>query len=156
VDIPEIHYARNGDVSLAYQTLGAGPDLVYLPGFIGNIEISWENALVARFLRRLSSFSRLILMDRRGTGLSDRLSPEDLPPIETLVEDLLVVLDAVGSNRTALFAFTDSACVCAMFAGTYPERTSALALTPRQRKDSRHRISPGNGRRPSGMRISKR
>lgn len=128
MEIPAIRYARNVDVALAYQVLGDGPDLVYLPGFVSNIEIAWENRLVSRFLRRLASFSRLILMDRRGTGLSDRLSPADLPPIETLAEDLIAVLDEIGSDRTGLLAFSDSACVCALFAATYPERTSGLAL----------------------------
>ena len=128
MEIPEIRYARSGDVHIAYEVLGDGPDLVYLPGFVNNIEIAWENRLVSRFLRRLASFSRLILMDRRGSGLSDRLSTPDLPPIETLAEDLLAVLDAVGSERTGLLAFSDAACVCALFAATYPERTSALAL----------------------------
>jgi len=128
-DIPEIRYARNGDVALAYQVLGEGPiDLVFLPGFITNLEIAWENPLYARFLRRLASFSRLILMDRRGTGLSDRMAPEDLPPLEVLMDDLAVVLDAVGSERTALFGFSDSGCLCAMFAATHPDRVTALAL----------------------------
>jgi class 3 adenylate cyclase len=128
-DIPEIHYTRNGDIALAYQVLGDGPiDLVFLPAFITNLEIAWENPLYARFLRRLASFSRLILMDRRGTGLSDRISPEDLPPLEVLMDDLAVVLDAVGSERAALFGFADSGCLCAMFAATYPDRVTALVL----------------------------
>ncbi len=128
-DLPEIRYARNGDVALAYQVLGEGPiDLVFLSAFISNLEIAWEDPERARFLRRLSSFSRLILMDRRGTGLSDRMAPEDLPPLEVLMDDLTVVLDAVGSERTALFGFSDSGCLSAMFAATYPERVTALAL----------------------------
>jgi class 3 adenylate cyclase len=127
--MPEVQYARNGDVALAYEVLGEGPiDVVYLPGFIGNLDLAWEYPPYARFLRRLASFSRLILMDRRGTGLSDRLSPEDLPPLEVLMDDLQVVLDEVGSERAALFGFSDAGCLCALFAATYPERTSALAL----------------------------
>jgi class 3 adenylate cyclase len=129
IDIPDIHYVRNGGVALAYQVLGDEPlDLVYIPGFINNIDIAWDNPHYARFLRRLSSFSRLILMDRRGTGLSDRMSPEDLPPLEVLMDDLGVVLNAVGSKRTALFGAGDSGCLCAMFAATYPDRVAALAL----------------------------
>lgn len=129
MEIPEIHYARNGEVALAYQVLGDGPiDLVFLPAFINNLEIAWESPHYARFLRRLASFSRLILMDRRGTGLSDRMSPADLPPLEVLMDDLAVVLDAVGSTRTALFGYSDSGCLCAMFTATYPNRVSALAL----------------------------
>ena len=127
--IPEIHYARNGDVALAYQVLGDGPfDLVFLPAFINNIEIAWESPSYARFLRRLASFSRLIFMDRRGTGLSDRMSPTDLPPLEILMDDLVVVLDAVGSERAALFGSSNSGCLCAIFAATFPDRVSALAL----------------------------
>lgn len=127
--VPEIRYARNGDVALAYQVLGDGPiDLVFLPAFVNNIEIAWESPTYARFLRRLASFSRLIFMDRRGTGLSDRLSPSDLPPLEVLMDDLLVVLDAVGAERPALFAYSDAGCLCALFTATYPDRVSALAL----------------------------
>ena len=129
VDVPMIRYVRNGDVALAYQVLGDGPiDLVFLPSFLSNLEIAWESPLYARFLRRLASFSRLILMDRRGTGLSDRMSPEDLPPLEVMMDDLVVVLDAVGSRRTAVFGASDSGCVCALFAATYPERVAALVL----------------------------
>ena len=81
MDIPDIQYARNGSVALAYQVLGDKPlDLVYMQGFINNIDIAWDNPHYARFLRRLSSFSRLIVMDRRGTGLSVRMSPEDWTP----------------------------------------------------------------------------
>lgn len=129
MDIPDIRYVRNGGVALAYQVLGDGPmDLVYVQGFINNIDIAWDNPYYARFLRRLSSFSRLIIMDRRGTGLSDRMSPKDLPPLEVLMDDLGVVLDEVGSERTALFGAGDSGCLCAMFAATYPDRVAALAL----------------------------
>ena len=127
--IPEIHYARNGDVALAYQVLGDGPlDLVFLPAFINNIEIAWESPHYARFLQRLASFARLIFMDRRGTGLSDRMSPTDLPPLEILMDDLVVVLDAVGSERAALFGSSNSGSLCAIFAATFPDRVSALAL----------------------------
>ena len=129
VEVPTIRYVRDGDVALAYQVLGDGPiDLVFMPGFLNNLEIAWESPLYARFLRRLASFSRLILMDRRGTGLSDRVSPEDLPPLEVMMDDLVVVLDAVGSRRTAVFGASDSGCVCALFAATYPERVAALVL----------------------------
>jgi class 3 adenylate cyclase len=126
---PEVQYTRNGDVALAYQVLGDGPiNIAFLPGFIGNLDLMWEFPPFARFLRRLASFSRLIVMDRRGSGLSDRLSPRDLPSLEVLMDDLHVVLDEVGSDRTGLFGFSDAGCLCALFAATYPERTSALAL----------------------------
>ncbi len=129
MEIPEVRYARNGDVALAYQVLGEGPiDLVFLPSFVNNLEIAWESRRYARFLRRLASFSRLILMDRRGTGLSDRLSPSDQPSLEVMMDDLVVVLDAVGSGRTALFGVSDSGGVCALLAATHPDRVGALVL----------------------------
>jgi class 3 adenylate cyclase len=125
----EVQYARNGDISLAFTVVGSGPiDVVLVPGFIGNLDLMWEQPSFARLLRRLASFSRLIVMDRRGTGLSDRLSPGDLPPLEVLMDDLRVVLDEVGSDRSALFGYVDGALICALFAATYPERVSALAL----------------------------
>ncbi len=128
-DPPEVQYTRNGDVALAYQVLGDGPiDVAFVPGFIGNLDLMWEYPPYARFLKRLASFSRLIVMDRRGSGLSDRLSPDDLPSLEILMDDLHVVLDEVGSSRASLFGFSDSGCLCTVFAATYPERTSALAL----------------------------
>jgi class 3 adenylate cyclase len=126
---PEVEYVRNGSVALAYQVIGDGPiDVAFQPGFIGNLDLMWECAPYARFLRRLASFSRLIVMDRRGTGLSDRLSPEHLPPLEVLMDDLGVVLDAAGSKHANLFGFSDGGCLSALFAATYPEKTDALAL----------------------------
>lgn len=129
MQIPDVRYVRNGDVALAYQVFGEGPlDIVYLPAFANNIEIAWESPHYARFLRRLASFARVIFMDRRGTGLSDRMSPTDLPPLETLMDDLRVVLEDVGAAQPALFGYADSACICAIFAGTYPDRVSAQIL----------------------------
>jgi pimeloyl-ACP methyl ester carboxylesterase len=102
--------------------VGAGPDdLVYLSPY-DNLDIAWENPLYDRFLRRLSSFARVVVIDRRGTGASDRYSPDDLPPLEDLVDDLAAVLDEVGSERAALFGFSDAGALCAMFAATRPER----------------------------------
>ena len=124
----EIRYARNGNVALAYEIIGDGPiDLVCLAP-ANNLEIVWENPLFARYLRRLASFARVVLMDRRGTGLSDRFSPEDLPPLEDLVDDIGVVLDAMGSKRAVLFGFSDAGSQCAMFAATRPERVVGLIL----------------------------
>jgi len=89
---PEVRYARNGEVAIAYAVVGTGPDdLVYLSPY-NNLDIVWENPLYERFLRRLSSLARLIVIDRRGTGVSDRYSPDDLPPLEDLVDDLGAVL----------------------------------------------------------------
>ena len=128
-DIPEVQYTRNGDVALAFQVSGKGPiDLVFVPGFIGNLDLMWEFPPYARFLRRLASFSRLIVMDRRGTGLSDRLSPKEVPPLEVLMDDLHALLDEVGSERPALFGCFDSGALCTLFGATYPERTNALVL----------------------------
>jgi len=123
--IPEVRYARSGDVAIAYQVLGEGPvDLVFVP-FFGNIRYAWEQPLFARFLERLASFSRLILFDKRGTGLSDR--PRVLT-LETQMDDIRAVLDAVGSERAALFGGAQGGQLCALFAATYPERTAALIL----------------------------
>ena len=127
-DNPDVRYTRTGDVALAFQVLGEGRiDLIFVPGFIGNLDLMWEFPPYARFLRRLASFSRLIVMDRRGTGLSDHLSPNDVPPLEVLMDDLHALLDAVGSERPALFGCFDSGALCSLFAATYPERTNALA-----------------------------
>jgi len=125
---PEIRYARNGDAAIGYAVIGAGPhDLVYLPPY-NNLDIVWENPLYERFLRRLSSFARVIVIDRRGTGVSDRYSPDDLPPLEELADDLAAVLDDIGAERAALFGFSDTGALCAMFAATRPERVSGLIL----------------------------
>lgn len=126
---PDVSYARNGKVAIAFEVVGDGPiDLVYLPGFINNLEAVWDNPLLARFLDRLATFSRLVMIDRRGAGLSDRLSADDLPPLEDLADDVNVVLDVVGSQRAAVFGSSDCGSLCAMFAATHPERTSALIL----------------------------
>ena len=125
---PEVRYARNGEIAIAYAVIGTGPDdLVYLSPY-NNLDIAWENPLYERFLRMLSSFARVVIIDRRGTGVSDRYSPDDLPPLEDLVDDLAAVLDEVESERTVLFGFSDAGALCAMFAATRPERTSGLVL----------------------------
>ncbi len=129
MDIPETRYARSGDAAIAYSVAGEGPiDLVCLPGFISHVEHLWEGEPSARFLGRLASFSRLILVDRRGTGLSDRMAPDAPPPLETQMDDLLSVLDAAGSDRAALFGAGISAMLCALVAATYPKRTLACVL----------------------------
>jgi pimeloyl-ACP methyl ester carboxylesterase/class 3 adenylate cyclase len=125
---PEVRYARNGEVAIAYAVVGTGPDdLVYLSPY-NNLDIAWENPLYERFLRRLSSFARVVVIDRRGTGVSDRYSPDDLPPLEELVDDLAAVLDQVEAERAVLFGFSDAGALCAMFAATRPERASGLIL----------------------------
>jgi pimeloyl-ACP methyl ester carboxylesterase len=115
-------------VAIAFATIGDGPiDLVFLAPF-NNLEIVWDNPLYAQFLRRLSSFARVVIVDRRGTGLSDRYSADDLPTLEELVDDLTAVLDTLRSERAALFGSSDAGALCGMFAATRPDRVSALIL----------------------------
>jgi pimeloyl-ACP methyl ester carboxylesterase len=127
VDVPEIRYAKSGDVNIAYAVAGEGPlDLVLIPGFISHLELDWEEPRYAHLLERLTSFSRLIVFDKRGTGLSDR--PAGLPDLETRMDDVRAVMDAVGSRRAALFGYSEGGPMSCLFAATYPERTTALVL----------------------------
>ena len=129
VVVPETRFAWNGDNALAYQVVGQGPvDLVYLQGQLSNVILNWEHVAFSRFARSLSRFSRLIVTDRRGTGCSERFTPADIPPLETLVDDLLAVLDEAGSERPAIFATGDSGFIAMPFAASYPERVAALVL----------------------------
>lgn len=123
-------YARSGDVDIAYQVVGDGPqDLVYVPGWISNIEVMWEEPSMAGFLRRLSSFSRLILFDKRGTGMSDRVPLNQMPALEARMDDVRAVMDAVGSEKATLLGHSEGGNMCILFAATYPERTEGLILT---------------------------
>lgn len=125
--IPTTKYARSGDVHIAYQLVGEGlHDLVLVPGWVSHIEYAWEEPSFSYFLMRLASFSRLILLDRRGTGLSDRVT--ELPTLEQRMDDIRAVMDAAGSERAALFGISESGPMCLMFAATYPARTRALVL----------------------------
>jgi class 3 adenylate cyclase len=129
VERPETRYAWNGDNSLAYQVVGDGPvDLVYFQGYLSNVELNWEHPAFGRFLRELARVSRLIVTDRRGLGCSERFTPADIPPIEALVDDLLAVLDAAGSEHPAIFATGDCGFIAMPFAATHPDRTGALIL----------------------------
>jgi len=122
-----IRYARSGEVNIAYQVTGGGPlDLVLIPGFFSHLEIDWELPAHAEFLERLGSFSRLIRFDKRGTGLSDRVV--GLPDLETRMDDVRAVMDAVGSERAALLGYSEGGPMAILFAATYPERTRALVL----------------------------
>ena len=124
-----VNYARSGEFHIAYQVIGKGPiDFVLVPGWISHLEVAWEQPRLARFYRRLASFSRLILIDKRGTGMSDRGSPNSLPTLEDRMEDLHAVLDAVGSRRAVLFGISEGGALCMLFAASYPERTKALVL----------------------------
>lgn len=123
----EFRYARSGDVAIAYATFGEGPpDVVFVHGFAGNIEIERETAYTRAFQDRLASFARFVTFDRRGTGLSDR--PREAATLETRMDDVRAVLDAVGSERAVLFGTFEAASMCLLFAATYPERTSGLVL----------------------------
>src|SRR5437660_753630 len=124
---PETRYAKSGDVNIAYQMAGEGPiDLVLVPGFVSHLDVDWDDVAHAHFLRRLASFSRLIRFDKRGTGLSDR--PGGLPDLETRMGDVRAVMDAAGSERAALFGYSEGGPMCVLFAATYPDMTSALVL----------------------------
>jgi pimeloyl-ACP methyl ester carboxylesterase len=124
-DIPRTQYAESDGLSIAYQTFGEGPPLVFVGGFTTNVEVMWEYPAIAACFRRLASFSRVIVFDKRGTGLSDR--PRMLT-LETQMDDIRAVLDAVGSERAALLAAIQGSQLCALFAATYPERIRALVL----------------------------
>ncbi len=114
-------------MNIAYQVFGAGPrDLVVVPGWITNIDVFWEEPALARFMTRLASFARVIMFDKRGTGLSDRVA--DLPNLETRMDDARAVMDAVGSERAAMMGYSEGGPMCALFSATYPDRTTALIM----------------------------
>jgi len=125
----ETQYARSGDLHIAYQVVGDGPfDLVYVPGWVSHVEQAWDEPSLARFLNRLASFSRLIVFDKRGTGLSDRVPTSQLPPLEERMDDLRAVMDAAGSERAAILGFSEGGNMSVLFAASHPERTRALLL----------------------------
>jgi pimeloyl-ACP methyl ester carboxylesterase/DNA-binding winged helix-turn-helix (wHTH) protein/class 3 adenylate cyclase len=127
--IPETQYVQNGDVNIAYQTIGAGDlDVVFVMGWISHLEYFWKEPHFAAFLNRLASFSRLILFDKRGTGLSDRVPLSELPTLEQRMEDVHAVMDAVGSERAVLIGVSEGGPMCSLFAATYPEKTTALVM----------------------------
>jgi class 3 adenylate cyclase len=126
---PDTQYAWNGDSALAYQVVGDGDsDLLFIPGFISNVELHWNHPTMARFLRGLARGRRLIVTDMRGIGCSERCSPHDIWQLETVMEDMAVVLDACGSERAAILATQQTAFAANMFAASFPERTTALVL----------------------------
>src|SRR5579862_178776 len=127
MDHGPIRYARSGEVSIAYQVTGDGPrDLLLVSGFVSNLESDWEHPDSAHFLSRLARFSRLIRFDKRGTGLSDR--NVGLPDLGTRMDDVRVVLDATGSEKAALFGYSEGGPLSMLYAATHPDRTSALVL----------------------------
>lgn len=126
---PVTQYARAGDLHIAYQVVGEGAfDLLWVPGWVSNVEAGWEDPDLAAFLDRLASFSRLILFDKRGTGLSDPVPLNALPALEERMEDVHAVLNAVGSERAALFGYSEGGNLSVTFAASHPERTRAVVL----------------------------
>src|SRR2546428_3112381 len=126
---PTTRYARSADVNIAYQVVGDGPrDLVVVPGWVSQVEAMGDEQTHEAFLRRLASFSRLIVFDKRGTGLSDRVSVDRLPTLDDRMDDVRAVMDAAGSERGALFGASEGGVMSALFAPTYPQRTAELVL----------------------------
>ena len=122
-------YARSGDANIAYQVVGDGPiDLVVTWGWLSHIEVFWEDPDIADLLARLATFSRLIIFDKRGTGMSDRVTESQLPTLEQRMDDARAVMDAAGSRRAALLGISEGGTLSILFAATYPDRTSALVL----------------------------
>ncbi|MDP9342084.1 MAG: adenylate/guanylate cyclase domain-containing protein [Actinomycetota bacterium] len=136
---PETRYAKSGDLHIAYQVIGDGPiDLVYVPGFVSHLEVYWEEPIVAAYFTRLARFSRLIVLDKRGSGMSDRVPIDQLPTLEVRMDDVRAVMDAVGTERAAVMGTSEGGPMAALFAATYPDRALALVLYatyPRAIKD---------------------
>jgi pimeloyl-ACP methyl ester carboxylesterase/DNA-binding CsgD family transcriptional regulator len=138
---PETQYVRSGDFSIAYQVLGDGPiDLVFVPGFVSNLELTWDWPPLAAFYRAFSSFARVILFDKRGTGLSDRVRL--MPTTEERMDDLRAVMDASGCERAAIVGVSEGAPLAISFTAAYPGRTSALILYGPLPKATRTRDYP--------------
>jgi pimeloyl-ACP methyl ester carboxylesterase/DNA-binding winged helix-turn-helix (wHTH) protein len=126
---PRVSYAHSGHVNIAYQVIGSGPiDLVFVMGWVSHLEYFWNEPSFARFLTRLSGHARLILFDKRGTGLSDPVPVSELPSLDTRLDDVRAVMDAVGSRRAVLMGVSEGGPLCSLFAATYPEKTEALIM----------------------------
>ena len=124
---PQTRYARSGDLSIAYQVLGSGPfDLVFVHGWVSHLDLQWEEPHLAAFLNRLASFARLIIFDKRGTGLSDRVALSELPTLEERMDDLRAVMDAAGSENASVFGTSEAGAMCLLFAATYPPRVRSV------------------------------
>jgi pimeloyl-ACP methyl ester carboxylesterase/DNA-binding CsgD family transcriptional regulator len=123
----QTRYAKSGPVSIAYQVVGEGPtDLILVPGFVSHVEIAWEQPLLARFLGRLASFSRLITFDKRGTGMSDPVT--EPPTMDERMDDIRAVMDAAGSARATMFGISEGGTLSLLFAAAHPERTVSLIM----------------------------
>lgn len=123
---PTTHYAKSGEVHVAYQVFGEGPDLVMAPGFVSHIENYWDEPRVARWLRKLGGFCRVVLFDKRGTGLSDRVA--NLPAMDERMDDLRAVMDAVKIERAAQFGISEGGSLATLFAASHPERSQSLIV----------------------------
>jgi pimeloyl-ACP methyl ester carboxylesterase/DNA-binding winged helix-turn-helix (wHTH) protein len=129
VSVPRVHYARSGNVNIAYQVVGNGPiDVVFVMGWVSHLEYFWNEPSFAAFLTRLASMSRLILFDKRGTGLSDPVPISELPTLDQRIEDVQCVMDAVGSRRAVLMGVSEGGPLCALFAARHPEMTAGLIM----------------------------
>lgn len=127
--IPEVHYATSDDVSIAYQVFGSGPlDLIFVMGWVSHLDWFWKEPSFARFLRGLGDSFRVILFDKRGTGLSDRVPNDQLPTLEQRMDDVRAVMEAAGSDRAVLCGVSEGGPLCSLFAATYPDRTAALIM----------------------------
>ena len=125
--LPTTRYAVSGEVNIAYQTMGDGPiDIVLVPGIVSHVEFLHEFSEYTAFLRRLSKFARVVTFDKRGQGLSDKIS--GAPALEERMDDLRAIMDAIGSQRAALLGISEGSAMSALFAATYPERVSQLIL----------------------------
>src|SRR6266571_3939597 len=127
-EMPETRFTRIGDIDIGYQVVGSAAqgDLVFVPGWVSHLEVMWELPEFARFLDRLAAMGRLLLFDKRGTGLSDRVA--GMPTLEQRADDIAAVMNAAGSARAAIAAWGEGAAIAAMFAATHPERVAALVL----------------------------
>ncbi len=127
--MPRTQYAKSGNVNIAYQVVGDGTrDLVYVPGWVSNVELMWDDPVLASILRRLSTFSRVILFDKRGTGMSDPVPESDLPALEERMDDVRAVMDAAGSEKATLLGHSEGGNMSTLFAAMFPERTEGLIL----------------------------
>lgn len=140
--MPTTHYAKSGNLNIAYQVVGEGPDLVYVPGWVSNVELMWDDPVLASLLRRLAGFARVILFDKRGTGMSDPVDESDLPSLEDRMDDVRAVMDAVGSEKATLLGHSEGGNMSTLFAATFPERTEGLILVSTYAKRTRSEDYP--------------
>jgi len=128
-DVPETHYAKSGDCHIAYQVVGKGPlDVVFIPGFVSHLEHAWADARLSHFFKRIASFARLILFDKRGTGMSDPVPVQQLPTLEQRMDDVRAVMDAAGSQRAALVGVSEGGPLSLLFSAAHPDRTVAMVI----------------------------